>query len=119
VPQAAALAGLTDVDGVLSLEAAEDLLIARIAGRATCSGCQRVYHDLFRPPVAAGRCDDCSAALVRRPDDSPIAVRRRLEQYQLKTAPVLEFFAAQGWPVRAIDADGDEDDVYVRIKDAV
>jgi adenylate kinase len=119
VPQAEALAALTPVDAVLSLDAPEDLLVARIAGRATCSSCTRVFHDLFRPPVKAGRCDECGGTLVRRPDDEPSAVRKRLAEYHVKTAPVLRFFAEHAWPVRDIDAAGDEDDVYVRIQEAV
>jgi adenylate kinase len=119
VPQAETLAELTPVDAVLSLDAPEDLLVARIAGRATCSSCSRVFHDLFRPPVKAGRCDECGGTLVRRPDDEPSAVRKRLAEYHVKTAPVLQFFAERAWPVRDVDAAGDEDDVYVRIREAV
>jgi adenylate kinase len=37
-------------------------------------------------------CDVCGGALVTRPDDTPEAVRKRLQDYHTKTAPILDLF---------------------------
>jgi adenylate kinase len=121
LPQAQALQRLMPdgVDVVLSLEAPEEVLVNRIAGRSICSGCQAVYHRYFRRPQVAGRCDICQATLVQRADDAESSVRRRLEQYRAKTAPVLAFFAAEHWPVRVVESVGPVDEIYDRLRGVV
>jgi adenylate kinase len=106
------------VDAVLSLEAPVDVLVKRIAGRLTCTRCQRAYNAHYRAPAVTGTCDGCGGALYQRPDDDEAVVRRRLESYVAKTAPVLEFFRAELWPVRSISSVGDADAVYDQIKAA-
>jgi adenylate kinase len=51
---------------------------------------------------------------VRRKDDEPDAVRRRLAVYREQTLPVLEWYRAHGGRVREIDATGAVDDVTAR-----
>jgi len=52
-----------------------------------------------------------------RADDSPEAIQRRLELYQIETAPLLEFFSSQGILI-SVDGLGTEDEVQDRIVDA-
>jgi adenylate kinase len=106
-------------DAVLSLDAPEEVLVNRIAGRSICAECQAVYNKHDRQPRVAGLCDVCGGALVQRPDDAEPAVRRRLEQYRAKTAPVLDFFAARHWPVRTVQSVGPVDEIYDRLRGAV
>lgn len=99
----------TGVDRAIFFEVPTEELVRRLAGRATCSGCQRAYHDTFHPPHNADECDDCGAKLVRREDDRPEAVRNRLDVYRTQTTPVLDHYRAAGKLVeidggRAIDA---------------
>jgi adenylate kinase len=122
VRQAEALHRILDgrvVDGVLNLDAPEDVLVNRVAGRAVCGACGAVYNTFYRRPQLEGHCDACGAALVQRPDDDFQAVRRRLELYRSKTAPVLAFFADQRWPVRTVSSVGGVDEIYGRLRGAV
>jgi adenylate kinase len=107
------------VDVVLCLEAPEEVLVNRIAGRWICSRCQTGYHRYYRRPQVAGQCDLCAGALIQRADDAESSVRRRLEQYRAKTAPVLAFFAAEHWPVRFVESVGSVDEIYDRVRGAV
>lgn len=104
---------------VLGLDAPEEVLVARIAGRSTCGACQAVFNLTSRPPQTAGRCDQCGGALVERPDDAETAVRRRLSEYREKTAPVLEYFQTQGWPVATVESVGDVEEIYRRLRAVV
>ena len=54
------------------------------------------YHVVHRPPRVPGLCDHDGAALVRRPDDEPAAIRHRLEIYQTVTLPLRDYYRAQG-----------------------
>ncbi len=124
VPQAEALARLmtmagTRLDRILSLEAPEDTLVKRIAGRFTCEGCQASYNRFYLAPKVAGVCDRCGGRLFQRRDDAEATVRQRLTEYLARTAPVLQFFKTQDWPLRSIVSLGVVDEIYGRIRQAV
>jgi adenylate kinase len=121
LPQAQALQKLMPdgVDVVLCLDAPEEVLVNRIAGRSVCGSCQAVYNRYYRQPRVANRCDHCEGALTQRADDAEPAVRRRLDQYRVKTAPVLAFFEARQWPVRTVESVGPVDEIYGRLRGAV
>ena len=124
VPQAEGLAGMLaergrKLDHVLVLDAADDELVMRIAGRRTCQSCGATYHIAAKPPRVRDVCDRCGSPLVQRSDDSEEIVRNRLREYNAKTRPVLDYFEKAKWPVRRIDALGDMDQIFGRIYAAV
>ena len=96
--QAEALDALLDEKGmslaaVLLLDVDEDMLVERVSGRSTCRTCGEGYHDRFKQPAKAGRCDICgSSDFERRPDDSAATVRERLRVYRGQTAPILPYY---------------------------
>jgi adenylate kinase len=84
------------IDRVLSYEVAEELVIERISGRRSCPRCGAVYHVSDNPPRLAGECDKDRAALVQREDDRPENVKKRMQEYALKTAPLKRFYQERG-----------------------
>jgi len=88
-------AGMT-LDRVLMLQAPEEEIVRRLAGRRTCPRCGAVYHLESRPPSSPGVCDVCGGALVQRPDDAEAVVRQRLGVYEGQTLPVAEAYRAKG-----------------------
>ncbi|MFY1635905.1 adenylate kinase [Solwaraspora sp. WMMB335] len=122
-PQAAALDKLladlgTALDLVLELVVDDDEVIRRLSGRRTCRGCSKIWHVEFDAPAVAGRCDRCGAELFQRDDDKPETIARRLVEYSEKTAPLVDFYGAQGKLV-GIDATGPVEDVTTRAIDAL
>ena len=91
------------IDKVLCIQAPEDELLGRLAGRWTCRGCGDVYHRQSRWPKVEGRCDRCGGELYQRDDDQPESVRRRLEGYSRQTAPLIDYYRGQG---KLVELDG-------------
>lgn len=92
------------VDCALFFDAPEEVVLARLEGRRICSSCGATYHKLFNRPKIRGICDRCQGIVVRRHDDSPTVHRSRLKTYRKLTAPLLEFYKAQG-KVRMVNSD--------------
>lgn len=103
---------------VLYLKVTEDVVQQRLGGRRTCPQCGANYHVITMPPKTDGRCDQCGGELVIRPDDTPEAIRKRLEVYHWQTEPLIAFYDGRGM-LEQVDADGDADEVYQAVKSAI
>jgi adenylate kinase len=87
-----------DVTGdvhVFSVEVPREELLRRLSGRRWCPRCQTTYHVVYNPPRASGVCDHDGAELLQREDDKETAVRRRLAEYDERTAPLIEYYRAR------------------------
>jgi adenylate kinase len=102
------------VEVALYINAPTDVLLARLGGRWTCRQCGAVYHMLFNPPQAEGRCDECGGELYQREDDTPETHRRRIEVYQEQTASLIDWYRAKGL-LREIDGTQDISGVTVAL----
>jgi len=78
------------------LEVPIEELVQRLAGRWLCRVCQHPYHEITAPSKSTGICDDCGGELHQRPDDDPEVVRTRLKTYEEQTAPLVDYYEAQG-----------------------
>jgi adenylate kinase len=99
------------VDAVLLFEVPDNELVRRLSARTICDSCQTPYTG--REPGT--RCAKCGGTLVRRKDDEPEAVRRRLEVYRRQTAPVIEWYRGNGTPLIAVNAVGSPEEVTERV----
>ncbi len=122
-PQAVALDKLladfgSGLDLVLELVVDDDEVIRRLSGRRTCRGCGKIWHVEFDAPSKEGLCDRCGAQLFQRDDDKAETVAERLLVYARDTAPLVDYYGAQGKLV-GIDATGPVEDVTVRAIDAL
>lgn len=98
------------LDAVLLFEASDEELVRRLSARATCENCSTPYTG--RAPGT--RCDKCGGTLVRRADDEPEAVQRRLTVYREQTAPVIDWYRRNGAQLCTVDATGALDEVTQR-----
>jgi adenylate kinase len=48
------------------------------------------------PPKREGICDNCGARLIRRDDEKPEVIRKRLEVYSAQTQPLLDYYRGRG-----------------------
>jgi len=92
IPQAKDLVKNIKIDGLIEVYLEDETIIERLSQRRVCSNCGVGYHLEFNKPKQNGVCDVCGAKLVKREDDKPEIVKKRLETYRNHTKPIIEFF---------------------------
>jgi adenylate kinase len=114
-----ALAARNDeVTAVIAIDVPRQKLVERLAGRRVCSVCGRVYNVFSDPPAVEGVCDVCGGPVTQRADDTPEAVAKRLDLYDIETAPLLDRYEKQGL-VERVDGDRPIDEVTESIVAAI
>ena len=97
VPQAEALANITEVTHVIAIEVPDERIVERICGRYSCATCGAVYHDSFNPTKLDGVCDECGGSdMKRRADDNESTVLQRLSAYHEQTSPLADWYESRG-----------------------
>ena len=87
------------VDLVVNLVTPMEEIIDRMVTRRVCTNqeCKATYNTKLHPPKVEGICDKCGAILKQRDDDKdPEAIKRRLEIYEEKTSPLVEYYKQKG-----------------------
>ena len=104
--------------GALELQAPIAEIVGRFSGRRVCPLDGSSYHLVTQPPLQAGLCDICHTQLVRRADDDPEVVQRRLEVYMEKTTPLMDYYRQRGM-LYPVDATAEPETVFGRILEAI
>lgn len=99
-----------EISVAIAIDVPRAALIERLSGRRVCSVCGRVYNVVSDPPRQPSVCDVDGGALIQRADDTPDAVAKRLDLYEIETAPLIDRYAERGLVVH-IDGDRPIDEV--------
>ena len=103
------------IDLALDVEATDELIIKRMAGRRTCPSCGAIYHIVTLQPKVEGKCDRCGADLIQRKDDNEETVKNRLKIYHEITEPLISYYKKEGI-LEEIDGAEDLDKVFEKVK---
>lgn len=107
------------ISAVVSLEVDDAAMVERISGRYTCGACGEGYHDSFKQPTEAGKCDSCGGQdFKRRADDNAETVAARLQAYHADTAPLISYYTTQG-NLQAVPAMGAIDEIAQALQQIV
>ena len=101
------------IDCVISFEVDAAIILERITGRRTDPATGRIYHLTSDPPPI-----EIMHRLIHRPDDTETVLRRRLEEYHQKTAPLAPYYVQRGL-LRRVDGEGTVDAVRRRLLEAL
>ena len=86
----------------LNIKISEKEAIHRLTNRRICSNCKEIYPATFE----GDRCFKCGSPLETRQDDSNLdSVKKRLENFQLETKPVIDMFYRND---HLIEVDGEQ-----------
>jgi adenylate kinase len=114
-PQAEFFLESYDIDAVIQVNLADDVVRDRVMNRRLCSRCGLDYNLIFHRPANPDVCDVCGGALISRDDDNPAAVAKRLADYHSKTKPILEVFSRKELVV-TVDGSKPVPDVQAEIR---
>jgi adenylate kinase len=119
VAQADALAQITSarpLDLVVDLDVPTKVVLERLASRRVCVDCGANYSLEVLPRY--GDCDNCGGEVVQRQDDTPGAIKHRLDEYEAKTAPLIEWYSDRDL-LAVVDGEGALDEVTKRVTTAI
>jgi adenylate kinase len=81
---------------VVSIDVSYNQLLQRLTGRRSCPIDGTIYNVHSKPPQREGVCDYCGTALVQRKDDREEVISERLNEYERKTLPLVDYYRRQG-----------------------
>ena len=99
------------IDAVVVLDVPLEDIVDRVTGRRQDPTSGQVYHVRYNPPPAG-------LEVIQRKDDTEEVVRKRFEEYEANTKPVLPHYEAKGL-VERVDGVGSLDEVTERIRSAL
>jgi len=93
VAQAEAMEEFATIDLALNIDVPAELIISRLSSRRMCAGCGATYNITLHN---SDKCSACGGELYQRDDDKPETIRKRLDVYEEKTAPLVAYYRAKG-----------------------
>lgn len=87
------------IDMVINLQTPREEIIERMLDRRVCTNpdCKETYNIKLHPTKVEGICDKCGAQVKLREDDSDSkAIEKRLELYEEKTSPLVDYYRDLG-----------------------
>ena len=114
-PQAEALDAMLaeverPVDAALLIDVPFDTVITRLTSRRQCRDCGKIGN------AADAACPACGGEMYQRDDDNEETVKNRLDVYQNQTAPVIDYYEAQGKLV-SVDGNKAPDEVFAEVEE--
>ena len=88
---------------VVLLKTPVEIIVQRLSSRRVCPKCGRIYNMIFDPPQNDEICDICKVKLVRREDDEPELIRKRIKIQEEGLREVLDYFSRVGKEVSNIE----------------
>lgn len=102
------------IDAVFHLDVSDDVIRHRVASRITCANCGASLSADLHHVHEGDACPACGETLVRRRDDTAVALEERLSQHRRNTGPVIDYYRADG-RLTDVDAAADRADVFARL----
>lgn len=104
-----------ELDLVINVKLDDEIIIERLEGRRVCTTTGTIYHIKYKKPKVEGISDETGLPLVQRPDDTREVIEKRLKIYHEQTAPLVEYYQAQG-KVFDVDNRGTADEAFAKVK---
>lgn len=104
--------GKIDVDKVIYLKVDRAEAIKRLSGRMVCPKCGDISNVSWK--THSKDCKECGTEYIVRSDDTPDAIKKRLDVFERDTIPVIDYYKKAGMLVE-VDASGAPEETYNNI----
>jgi adenylate kinase len=108
----------TPLDTAVLMDVDFDILMKRLTGRRTCSLTGKLLNVHFSSQEELDECTNAGGELIQRKDDNEQTIANRLYVYRENTEPLVDFYKQRG-KLTTINAEGNIDEVYQRLIDAL
>ena len=92
IKQVKFLENVTNVDFAVEINISNQEAQKRIENRRVCENCGKGYDLILFPPKKKNICDKCQGKIVKRSDDYPEAIKKRLSIYREEVRPIVKFY---------------------------
>jgi adenylate kinase len=116
IAQAKELGKICKIDLVIEIDVPHQIIIDRLSGRRIHLGSGRVYHISLKPPRVPNKDDFTGEDLIMRADDNPSNVQHRLDVYDDKTKPLVDWYKSLSCKglLRHLQVNGNQDLAIVK-----
>lgn len=98
---------------IVNLDVDRAILFERSAKRYTCPDCSRVYSLKEYNPETS-KCE-CGSRLIKRSDDTPEVLTKRLESYDKQTAPLINYYGEKVSNIGVYGKDAPAEETLARV----
>ncbi|TPE58105.1 adenylate kinase [[Mycoplasma] falconis] len=106
------------IDKVILLKITNEQIIARLSKRRICSSCKTIFHLESYPPKDGQFCTKCGNVVIKRADDEPEVIKKRLEIYDSQTKILIDYYRQKGKLIE-INSYQEFNKVYIDVKEAI
>ncbi len=104
----------TPLDLAIWLDVSEETVRDRIGSRLQCRGCGFTTSVSSASFAERAVCPFCEGPLVRRNDDDPEVLQKRLKEFNAKTQPLADFYSKLSI-LKQIDGNRDREEVFTDV----
>jgi adenylate kinase len=90
---------------IVVVDMEDEKIIKRTTGRRICPKDKKVFHMQHKPPREGKYCTICGTEVIQRSDDTEESIKTRLQEFQVKTIPALEYLKERNIPVVSVPGD--------------
>ncbi len=116
IRQAKFLTSFAQVDLVFCINISDEEAVNRISKRRICTSNHKVFIEGQITPEDIKECEDAGGKIIRREDDTPENVKKRLQLYHEETVPIIDYLKKVS-NVFEINGEQPIDDVFKEIKE--
>jgi len=116
IEQARHLEKIVNIDFVVLINISNEESVKRIENRRVCEKCGKSYDLKIFPPKKKNKCDKCDGKIIRRIDDYPEAIRKRLLIYREEVRPIIRFYKNKNILI-SVNGDNEFKNVFNEIKE--
>ncbi|MGQ9705949.1 MAG: adenylate kinase [bacterium] len=104
-----------EIDMVIYISVSNDEIYRRLLSRRECKNCGYIFS---QNDVINDCCPECNEKVDKRSDDNIDVIRKRIEEYDKLTEPLIDYYKRKG-KLLEVDGHGRPEKVFERIVKAV